>query len=115
MKKQQNEELQSRREFFKKAAKGALPILGAIALANAPVIAKAAEETPMGCEWGCSGSCRYSCENTCRSTCENTCNALCDNSCKGYCRDSCQTGCQNTCKGYCQYSCRSSCANSSYY
>ncbi len=29
-----NEKLQSRREFFKKAAKGALPILGAIVLAN---------------------------------------------------------------------------------
>ena len=27
-----NEELQSRREFFKKAAKGALPIFGAIVL-----------------------------------------------------------------------------------
>lgn len=29
-----NEELQSRREFFKKAAKSALPILGAVVLAS---------------------------------------------------------------------------------
>lgn len=34
MKKQQNEELQSRREFFKKAAKGALPILGSIVIVH---------------------------------------------------------------------------------
>ena len=43
MKKNKNEELQSRREFFKKAAKGALPILGAIILASNPVLAKAGE------------------------------------------------------------------------
>ena len=30
--KKENNELQSRREFFKKAAKGALPTLGAVAL-----------------------------------------------------------------------------------
>ena len=36
-KNERNEELQSRREFFKKAAKGALPILGAMVLANAPL------------------------------------------------------------------------------
>ena len=38
-KNKQNEELQSRREFFKKAAKSALPILGAVVLASAPGIA----------------------------------------------------------------------------
>lgn len=47
-KKNCNEELQSRREFFKKAAKGVLPILGAVVLAGAPAIVKAAEENPMG-------------------------------------------------------------------
>ena len=30
MEKKKNEELQSRRDFFKKAAKGALPILGMV-------------------------------------------------------------------------------------
>ena len=47
-KNEKNEELQSRREFFKKAAKGALPILGAIVLANAPAVINAAENAPMG-------------------------------------------------------------------
>ena len=40
-KNKKNEELQSRREFFKQAAKGALPVLGAILLANTPSILKA--------------------------------------------------------------------------
>ena len=43
VKNEKNEELQSRREFFKKAAKGALPILGAVVLASAPGLANAAE------------------------------------------------------------------------
>ena len=42
-KKKQNEELQSRREFFKKAVKGALPILGAVVLAGNPMLAKAVD------------------------------------------------------------------------
>ena len=46
-KKNRNEELQSRREFFKKAVKTAMPILGAVVLVNTPVIAKA--EQSMGC------------------------------------------------------------------
>ena len=50
-KNEKNEELQSRREFFKKAAKGALPILGAIVLANAPAVINAAENAPMGCRY----------------------------------------------------------------
>lgn len=36
MEKNKNEELQSRRDFFKKAAKGVLPILGAVVLSGAP-------------------------------------------------------------------------------
>ena len=47
-KNEKKEELQSRREFFKKAAKGALPILGAILLSGAPQILNAAEKSPMG-------------------------------------------------------------------
>ena len=49
--KKRNEELQSRRDFFKKAAKGVLPILGAVVLAGVPNLVKA-EETPMGCRYG---------------------------------------------------------------
>ena len=54
--KKKNEELQSRRDFFKKAANSVLPIVGAVVLSGIPQIMKA-EETPMGCRYGCSGSC----------------------------------------------------------
>ncbi|MDE7401797.1 MAG: Cys-Xaa-Xaa-Xaa repeat radical SAM target protein [Muribaculaceae bacterium] len=91
MKQNKNEELQSRREFFKKAAKGALPILGAIALANMPLIAKASESGYCTCSGNCSGSCSGSCVSTCRATCGN--------SCKGTCSYTCDHGCSGSCNG----------------
>lgn len=95
---EKNEELQSRREFFKKAAKGALPILGAIALAGAPGIVKAAEEA-MDCNYSCS----YSCSNSCRGNCYG--------GCSGSCGGACSYSCQNTCKGSCQGRCSGGCSS----
>ncbi len=76
-----NEELQSRREFFKKAAKGALPILGAVVLAGAPGILNATENAPMGCRYGCSAVCSTS---ACQGTCSGGCRYTCDHGCKNY-------------------------------
>lgn len=90
-KKMNNEELQSRREFFKKAAKGALPILGAIALAAAPTIVKAAE-TPQYCNYDCTSSCRGGCAG-CQGTCRGGCESLCGGNCSGSCSGSCAWGC----------------------
>ncbi len=67
--KKQSEEIQSRRDFFKKAAKGALPILGAVLLANTPTIVKATEAEPMGCNNSCTGGCKGSCSGGCSSSC----------------------------------------------
>ncbi len=88
-KKIQNEELQSRREFFKKAAKGVLPVLGAIALMNMPLLSQAKEinKNAMGCNW-------------CKETCTNVCTS-CYGSCTGDCRGLCQNGCKS-CTGSCQ-------------
>lgn len=84
-KKKRNEEIQSRREFFKNAGKKALPILGAVALMNIPTIAKAVEAT--GCtSGGCYGSCSTRCENVCTgcgSACQNGCAAGCTGGCTG--------------------------------
>lgn len=102
-KSKKNEELQSRREFFKKAAKGALPILGAIALANMPLLSKASEEVPMGCR----GNCSYGCGGACSTSCSG--------GCKGGCGGACSYSCQNTCKGSCQGSCRGGCSSMSNY
>ncbi|MDE5783511.1 MAG: Cys-Xaa-Xaa-Xaa repeat radical SAM target protein [Prevotella sp.] len=78
-KKMKNEELQNRREFFKNAAKGALPILGAIVLAGVPNVVKAAEDAPMGC----TGTCYTGCKNGCRG-CSTTCTGGCSHyACKG--------------------------------
>lgn len=79
-KKMNNEELQSRREFFKKAAKAALPI---IAMVTAPTILNA-ETAPNGCSrYGC-GLCTGSCSGNCKGGCQTTCYGGCKNyACKG--------------------------------
>lgn len=85
MKKQnENEELQSRREFFKEAAKKALPVIGAIALVSSPIIAQAAIKEPMGCENSCSGSCKGGCSG-CSGSCSGSCSGGCLGSCSGSC------------------------------
>ncbi len=92
--KKQNEELQSRREFFKKAAKAALPVVGAVVLSSLPNVMQAAEE--MGCDWGCSGSCWSSCQSTCRGTCASGCTG----SCMGGCKAACSNGCNANSGGW---------------
>lgn len=97
--KKKDSEVQSRRDFFKKATKAALPILGIAVLASNPVVAKAAE-TAMGCSrYGC-GTCSGSCRSTCSGGCSTTCSGSCDGSCKYACQSTCTGGCKNyACKG----------------
>lgn len=87
--KKTNEELQSRREFFKKAAKAALPVVGAVVLSTVPLSADASTF----CN-GCSGSCA----DTCRGTCSGNCTGDCSTSCKGTCDGSCNKSCGGKCK-----------------
>ena len=81
MDKKNKEELKSRREFFKSAAKAALPVVGAVILASP--IAHAAT-TPNGCtKYGC-GLCTNSCEGNCKGGCQTTCSGGCKHyACKG--------------------------------
>ncbi len=84
-----NEEIQSRREFFKSAAKKALPILGAITLTNIPIIANNAQSHSSGCTY-CQGTC-YGCAGSCKGTCSDVCTGcagLCQGTCKGMCYNS---------------------------
>lgn len=104
-----DDNLQTRRDFFKKAAKSVLPILGAVVLLNNPTIAKAAK-TPMGCEddvceGTCMGSCQWSCKGTCQSSCMGGCMEACGSTCKGTCNITCENYCQGTCTGSCMYAC----------
>ena len=87
-------ELRSRREFFKRAAKGALPILGAIFLANTPVDSIASEAEPTGCS---ENSCSRMCMDTCRMLCRNVCREGCKNACVFMCGNTCGGACNNTC------------------
>lgn len=96
MKSNKNEELKSRRDFFKKAAKSALPILGAVVLASSPLISKAAK-TAMGCNYGCAGACSGSCSGSCQYGCSSSCYGDCLTACKG-----CRGGCTGTCSGACK-------------
>ena len=92
-KEKQSEELQSRREFFKNAAKSVLPILGAVVLSSSLLQSKAAEVLPTGCN----NSCYRGCAQSCTGRCMTTCNV----SCKNHCRDNCGATCKYTCSGKC--------------
>ncbi len=84
-----NEEVQSRREFFKNAAKKALPIVGAIALMSTPIISNAHEsKLENGCDYGCSGGCYHACRESCKGGCKTGCLHSCTGSCKETCSGS---------------------------
>ena len=85
------EELQSRREFFKKAGKAALPILGAIALTQIPVIGNAASKN-YDCNYGCTGTCAGSCTRSCYGNCYGDCTGTCKGSCGYSCSGRCSGG-----------------------
>lgn len=92
--KKNTEGLESRRDFFKHAAKAALPILGAIVFAGAPQVINAAEKEPMGCNYSCSGGCLGSCKYTCSGGCKNACGDGCKYTCSGSCKNSCVGTCR---------------------
>ncbi len=79
MKTDKNEKLQSRREFFKSAAKVALPIIGAVVLANVPAVNAVAST---GCDYTCKTSCQNDCYGSCHYGCKSTCSGSCSGSSK---------------------------------
>lgn len=99
-KNKEKKELQSRREFFKKAAKGVLPIVAGVVLAGMPQVVRAVEKAPMGCQgYSCQGGCQGSCVAVCNSSCKGSCNNTCYTTCEG----SCSTGCYGRCKNLVKY------------
>lgn len=70
-----NEEVLSRREFFKNAAKAALPIFGAIVAGSILRSCEPYEGTVScgdctgTCDGGCSGDCWRACHDECASSC----------------------------------------------
>lgn len=96
--KRNHDELQTRREFFKKAARGVLPIIGAVTLTPLLTACPGGDD-PTGCE-GCEGTCSSSCSTTCKGTSSSGCtgcSAQCQSDCDTSCSDACTTTCNNTC------------------
>lgn len=92
--KDENKEIQSRREFFKSATKKVLPILGAVTLPQILFSKNIKEESlETDCNWGCSSGCKGGCGRVCSYNCTNSCAGGCDGSCKGYCMGSCKRSC----------------------
>lgn len=75
-----NEELQSRREFFKKAAKAALPVVGAVVLSSLPIVKS---EAATNCWNQCSSNCFVGCDGSCNDSCYGSCKGSCNASCSG--------------------------------
>lgn len=95
-----NNELSNRRDFFKKAARKILPLLGAITVG--PILLSSCETSePSGGNNNsssssgssrCGGLCTFNCRNECRL------NAVwaptsCNGNCKGACYSTCKTSC----------------------
>ena len=79
--KKENDEIQSRRDFFKKAAKAALPILAIVTL---PSILTSCEPDDDGVTSGSSSGC---------GKCNGSCSGGCDATCRYKCSGGCKTGC----------------------
>ena len=125
-------ELQTRREFFKKTAKGILPMLGAFVAAPTVIMGTLSS---CGC-YDCEAVCQDDCVNTCSGSCSDTCYhsstgsgcsdcssscsgtsasstcSSCANDCSSSCKDECLETCENTCSTTCEGTCSSTCEGS---
>lgn len=116
--KDEHEELHSRREFFKRAAKGTLPILvmglgfSSCGTGGFDELLEDWKEEPnkgtegegetgSGCT-DCSGGCSTSCKGGCKSACGTECSTNCKNSCLNGCDVTCKSTCKGSCKGTCR-------------
>ncbi len=107
---EKNKELQTRREFFKSAAKGALPILGMVVL-GPTLLASCQRDDEEENSKGSGGS---TCGSSCKGKCKGTCTGHCMSTCKGLAISSpSYSMCKGTCKGECYSACRGTCMGSS--
>ena len=127
-----NEELQSRRDFFKRVSTRTLPFLGAVVLGPAISLTTltscgcdSCEAACMdNCEGGCVGSCQGSATSTPCSDCSSSCSGsstspTCDN-CANDCSSSCSGGatsstcesCASDCSSSCKETCKNTCSTS---
>ena len=122
-----NDEPHSRREFFKRATKKTLPVIGLLSITGIPLFGQILNNGTLDCNGGCS----HTCAGTARGMCD-TCSHLCLGGCQGTskgkvqdsteikndtvkktngCNDNCRTECRVNCSSYCFQSCDKSCYN----
>ena len=106
MENKEKNETQSRRDFFKEAARRALPILGAVALMSNPLVVKAIENESNDCSGSCYNSCLGTCNTECVTTCRGVCYHSCNTTCTGSCKDTCTGHCKHTCWSVCSDNCK---------
>ena len=100
--KKQNNELLSRREFFKRTAQKTLPFMAALSLPS--FLFSCGDDDPInnaeGCT-DCTNSCSDSCSKVCMDNCENGSNNSSSgcSDCSNNCKNGCQESCANDCKG----------------
>ena len=97
-KKKIKEELQSRRGFFKKAAKSALPIIAGVSLSSCEAFMSSLSYHLANSSVG---GASYSSSSNNGGGSENGCGYTCSGGCSGGCDGTCQWGCETTCKGGC--------------
>ena len=96
-----NEEIQSRREFFKRGAK-MLPAIAGVALG---VVKLTSCEDLYGCGASCMELCMNDCQHICGISCADGCGYGCGgNACRGNCGNGCGAGCGGNCTGGLFYS-----------
>lgn len=99
MNKTNNEEIISRRKFFKKAAGLVIPAVALTVLPSILTSCKIDEPYPGvdtgtgGESCGCGGNCSTRCNAACRDSCVDTCRTKCYSSCKGGCGKGCSYHC----------------------
>lgn len=82
-----DEGLQTRREFFKKATKSILPIVGFITLG--PMTFSSCEKEIGSCN-DCSNGCATNCDYSCSGVASSSSCRSCSSSCSGSCHSSCE-------------------------
>ena len=109
---------QSRRDFFKTAAKVSLPFIAFFGLGLSLTNCKKPDNTICdSCASDCTGSSTSSGCSSCTAQCASNCSGTstgggcsgCSSSCSGSCSGSCLGGCSSSCTGSCKGTCTAQC------
>ena len=100
---EENEDVISRRKFFKEAAGASLPIIaGSILLPFIMSSCDGAHSSCVNCANGCDDTCHHSCKG-CKGSCKDGCKETCFLTCAVDCTAHCKEKCSGQCVGNCQY------------